>query len=159
MIDNNREDQQSFNEPATKQIVSPLREPRIWASFIELDEASRKDYLDGLESAKIKIAKKYLKQIEEKAAERLGMQLKGHVVQSILRDAANISLQNQSETCTRQQWQLACSEESLSLSERAQLFDEFVTTGLFINLSNDGSRWSWSQFWLRDILSTSEEFA
>ena len=132
--------------------VDIIREPRVWAAFADLELADQIGCLQNSDVSQKRLVQKYIQRIEEKAADRLAMQLGKHQVESMLVDAADISLSNNNPICTGRQWLDICAPYGLDRSESRRLFDEFVTAGLLSNESKDGQRWTWKQTWLRDIL-------
>ena len=156
MVSPDRNRRQRFSEDADDNLIRPLREPRVWASFTELDSAMQTEYLTGSPQGKRQLAKKLLKRIEIKASHRLAMDLRQNVVEAILEAAGRTSIRNPTEVCTQSQWFDVCSHEHFSRSNAMSLFDEFVTAGLFNVESENGKRWSWKQIWLRESLCSQE---
>lgn len=152
-------DQQSirrFSMDADQQLIRPLREPRVWASFVELDLDSQVAYLSNFHEGKRQLAAKYLQRIEEKAAERLAMNLGLNELETILREASRVALENDSEVCRQSQWLEVCDRVKFGPIQARNLFDELVTAGLFKIESENGKTWSWNQLWLRDALCNRE---
>ncbi|WP_417735238.1 hypothetical protein [Rosistilla oblonga] len=145
-----------FNEVADERLLGPLREPRVWASFFDLEPALQVEYLSGSCEGRSHLAEKYLRRIEEKAAERLAINLGQNVVTSILEAAGEIAIENESEICTQSQWIEICHREHFSRPSALSLFDEFVTAGLLNMESENGKHWSWKQLWLRESLCGQE---
>lgn len=156
MVSKDQRSQRRFDEDADQQLICPLREPRVWASFVDLGPDLQVEYLSKSPAGQRHLAAKYLRRIEEKAAERLAIRLGQHVVQSILEAAGQISLENESEVCTQSQWVDVCNREHFGRPVAASLFEEFVTAGLFNVESENGKRWSWKQLWLRESLCNQE---
>lgn len=147
---------QKFSKLPRPNFLEPLREPRVWAAFAELDSATQTDCLLGSVDGKRRLAQGYVRRIEEKAAKRLAMELDQHVIESILEASGKVSLTNPSEMCTKAQWAEVCKQYFFDASASKRLFDEFVTSGLFTRESEHGERWAWKQIWLREILCTQE---
>ena len=156
MVSDNQYTQRRLHGKLNEEIINPLREPRVWASFVGLDTRCQIDYLKKTITARNTLAREYLRRIETKAAERLSLTLSPHVVQSILEETKRASLQMTSEIYTRSQWIQFCREESFNQSQALQLFDEFVTAGLLMIVTDRGRTWSWKQLWVRDALCDEE---
>lgn len=156
MVSPDRNPRQRFTEDADENVIRPLREPRVWASFTELDPTTQTEYLKGSRQGMRQLARRFLNHIEVKASKRLAMKLKLNVLETILEAAGLTSMNNATEICTQLQWIDICKAEDFSRSDAVSLFDEFVTSGLFSVESESGKRWSWKQTWLRDSLCSEE---
>lgn len=156
LVSRDQRSQRRFNEIVDEELVRPLREPRVWASFADLQPESQIAYLSQSATGQRHLAERYLRRVEEKAAERLAMKLDQNVVTTILEAAGQVSVENESEVCTQSQWMEICVREHFSRTAALSLFDEFVTAGLFNVESENGKLWSWKQLWLRDTLCSRE---
>jgi hypothetical protein len=151
--------QQRFAANADDDLVLPLKEPRVWASFADLDIKTQVGYLSRSAPAQRTLAEAYVRRIEQKASQRLGFDLPQHLIPTILKNAGAIALQNNSGVLTRAQWIQVCRSEDLNATLAHQLFNEFATSGLFNVESDGGKRWSWKQIWLRDAICDEEVFS
>jgi hypothetical protein len=138
--------------PVSAATLATIRHPVLWRFFSTLDPPTQHACLDGSTEGLDQLAEKYLDWFRKKVEMRITGLLRNECVTALVNVASQFHDNPAKVGQRNNDWLIPCDSAGCSRLHAIQIMEEALTSGILVQVEEDGRRWRWRHIWFCEYL-------